>query len=107
LLSCLVIGFLQNRTQALSQLGYAEGFMNNRKFVYCPVTSEHISRVARSKQYLDLVAPSLRFAGKLDTIRSIRHYDIAEKEIKFPAAIENPDGFATIPGAENPIAGAG
>ena len=81
--------------------------MNNWKLVYRPVTGEHISRVARSKQYLDLVVPSLRFAGKLDTIRSIRHHDIAEKEIKFLPAIENPDGFGTIAGAENPIAEGG
>src|SRR5215475_11326924 len=81
--------------------------MNDWKLVYRPVTIEHFYRIAGSKQDLDLVATSFRFAGKLDTIHSIRHDDIAEEEIKLLAALENPDGFGSIPSTENPIAEAG
>src|ERR1700732_4130488 len=63
-----------------------------------------VPRVARGEQALDAFAQSPRFAGKLNTIYSVWHHDIAKQEIKFLATLEHLDRLRTIPGAKNPIA---
>src|SRR5882757_1286182 len=67
----------------------------------------HIPRIARSEQDFNVFVPLSGFAGKLNTIHSVWHHDIAKQEIKFFATPEHLDGLRAIPGAKNPIAECG